>query len=386
MTNNIHKSFGRANYFKLKITLSIIGLIIILFVSAGCSAFPPNDSPPQTSDPLVGKTITPTDTQALATQDFPQSMATETPTPTPTIQTSLYKHPDGLYEFAYPSTWTVNQGNDSTTVTGPGGNVSIDVYLVNTGYSLDEPSLVRLVEGRESNAFSSFENFHEFDRQVDSDQGSLIIRKEFDADGEAKSVTTLYSQSGQMVFILDFWSDQAIQKDSEPVFTNVINSLMLDEPVETNLATMQYSLFMPYDSDLFSLAVPQYWNFKQTTANHSVVETFTSPDEHAVLQIVIYDDGEQISGSIGGAFVRNLLRNYYADDIVVTSDKLIADGREELIWKSPASEYQGKSYFDKRDTTLYIITVMIDNNYEEYYREIIDNILDTYESQPSGDG
>ncbi|MFC1922356.1 hypothetical protein ACFLY4_03620 [Chloroflexota bacterium] len=386
MAIKIHKSYWGANYFDLKIILSIFGLIIFLLLSAGCSAFPPNDSAQQTSDPLVGNTITPTETQSLATQVFPQSMATEIPTATPTIETSLYIHPDGLYEFAYPSTWTVNQGNDSTTITGPGGNVSIDVHLVNTRYALDEPSLVRLVEGRESNAFGSFEKFYEYDRQVDSDQGSLIIRKEFTADGEAKSVTTLYRQSGQMVFILDHWTDQSVHKDSEPVLTNVINSLMIEEPVERNLASMHFSLFMPYDSELFSLAVPQYWNFNRTTGSNSVVDTYTSPDQHAVVQIAIYDDGDEISGAAGGAFVRNLLRNYYANDIVVTSDLLLADGREELIWKSTTAEYQGRSYFDKRDTTLYIITVMTDNDYVEYYGDLIDFILSSYDNQPAIEG
>ena len=115
-----------------------------------------------------------------------------------------------------------------------------------------------------------------------------------------------------------------------------------------------------------------------------MVDTFISPDERAVVQMAIYDDGEPINGSVAGAFVRNLLRNYYAKDIIVTTYKYLPDGREELIWRSPGSNYEGMTYFDTRGTELYIYTVMTETDYKELYFNLLTLVLTSFQSLPSG--
>lgn len=372
-----------SNLFRIKI---ITWLITFLVLSVGCSIVSQSEPSPTSISTQVEVTVTPIETQLESTQLFPQSMATAIPTLTPTVETSLYSHPDDIYQFAYPTTWNVIQGNDSITISDPNRDISAEVYVLDTLYELDGPSFLRLVEAREASAFRKFNDFHEFERQVDDDESSLIVKKEFTADDEEISVSSLYRQSGQMVVILDIRSDQGLFQETDNVFTNISGSLQLLDPDEADLAAMQLNLSKPYESDLFALVVPEYWNFKRISANNSFVDTFTSPGEHAVIQVAVFDDGEDISGAVAGAFVRNLLRNYYADDIVVTSDLLMADGREELIWKSSASGYQGKSYFDKRDTTLYIITVMIEDEYMDIYRGLIDSVLSSYDSQPVIEG
>jgi hypothetical protein len=97
-----------------------------------------------------------------------------------------------------------------------------------------------------------------------------------------------------------------------------------------------------------------------------------------------YDDGELITGSVAGAFVRNLLRNYYAKDVTVTSYRYLPDGREELIWRSDGSNYEGITYFDASDTELYIYTVMTETDYKELYLDLLTNVLTSFQSLPSG--
>ena len=113
------------------------------------------------------------------------------------------------------------------------------------------------------------------------------------------------------------------------------------------------------------------------------MDTFTSPDENAVIQMIVYDDGKPISGSVAGAFVRNLIRNYYAKDIVVTSYRYLPDGREELIWNSSGSNYEGTTYFDAANTELIIYTVMSVPDFREIYSEILSNALNSFQRIPS---
>jgi hypothetical protein len=198
-------------------------------------------------------------------------------------------------------------------------------------------------------------------------------------DGDQLTVISVYHQYGPSILILDLWSGIEDYEANKTQLSNVLTSLSIDQSTAPPKASVQAALFSAQNNGAFSLDVPLYWDHNKSTANNSTVDTFTSPDEQAIIQMVVYDDGEPISGAVAGAFVRNLLRNYYAKDIYVSSYRSLNDGREELIWESTGSDYQGITYFDAKDTELIIYTIMTTADFREIYADLLEKVLNSFQ-------
>ena len=179
--------------------------------------------------------------------------------------------------------------------------------------------------------------------------------------------------------IIDLWSGLDFYDDNEPELNSILASFSIDESMMESGENYGSTLLTTFSNGSYSMEVPQYWQYRTESSENSVVDTFTSPDENAVIQMAVYDDGEPISGSVAGAFVRNLLRNYYAKDIVVTAYKYLPDGKEELIWYSEGSNYEGITYFDARDTELIFYTIMMATDFKESHSELLSNALNSFQ-------
>jgi hypothetical protein len=125
--------------------------------------------------------------------------------------------------------------------------------------------------------------------------------------------------------------------------------------------------------------VPESWLYEFTYEEVVAVDTFYSPDDHALIENIVYDDGEEVSKSEAGAFALELLREFYAEDIRITDDQVQPDGSERLIWNSPSGEYTGWSFFETRGTTFLLFTLIYDNAYEDIYFDVLNDVVETYD-------
>lgn len=367
----------------LKTVLLFLGFAALFILTAACTPVFPDFLIPQITETTIPTQSLPTSVLPTQTPRSAQVELSVTPTPTQEPEIKKYTHPDDIFELSIPETWSVQLNGEMTKVTGPTSEASIHLQVVNTIYELNQESLTRLVDAREINTFGEYDGYIEVDRQVNNRDGSIVVEKRLLVDGESKIVLTQYRQSGQFVLVLDLWSGIDYFDGNSAELSSIIASLSLGE----NLAEVienKGNLLSPFNNGSISMEVPQHWNYQNSLGENSVVDTFISPDERAIIQMAVYDDGEAITGSVAGAFVRNLLRNYYAKDIIVTSYKYLPDGREELIWRSGGSNYEGLTYFDTRNTELYIYTVMMDKDYKELYNDLLSYVLNTFQSLPSG--
>jgi hypothetical protein len=248
---------------------------------------------------------------------------------------------------------------------------------------LDANSFIRLVDGREANIFQVYQQYYEISRTIESQM--VIIKKQFSLNSVNNIVLSSYHQSDQVVYIVDFWSDQETFGITEEVFSSILPTLITSPAavVGQDYTTLDDSLF--YETDHFSFQVPVYWKLTRTSAESSVVDTFRSPDEMAIFQTIVYNDGRPISKSEAGSFVLVLLNNFYTNEITVTSDRITIDQQEELTWYSSLSNMQGITSFQVRDNTLIIFTILYKNDYESNYRPILEQILSTYQAIPATD-
>jgi hypothetical protein len=304
-----------------------------------------------------------------------------TPAPGGMLATSLYQDSEGFFIVPFPSSWSVKQTGSVTSFSSPDEKASMHISCLQTGYPLDAESFSRLVDAREANLFGIQERYFEVDHQTSPEQGSAEIEKHFSVEGVNTVVLTGYRQAGPGVFVLDFWSDGEVIKEYQTTAGYILENFTLNETtIDPGFENM--ALAFTFENENFSIQLPQYWRFQQTSSNQSMVSTFTSPDERAIVQTILYDDGRRIPDKVAGEFVLTVLRNFYAKDVLIYSDRFLPNGQEELSWKSSSADYQGTTLFDTRDSTLLVLTVMCEKDFTGTYQELLDQIVETYHIQP----
>jgi hypothetical protein len=354
-------------------------IILVCFILAGCRTRPnlSTPTPTHTVEAIPSTTAIPF-RNLQSTEDLLAPIRpSATPRPPIHLKTRNYQHPDNLFTLLVPESWEINQDQNRASISDPQSRAVINIHSVNTGYPLDEESFQRFIDARESNVFSGYDSFFEINRHTSDNGNTTIVNKQFSNDGDAKSVGTLYLQQDQAILILDFWSDQV---DFE-AYQDVLNEIQESVSMNTDAVSKQ-QIYSSESEEIaqdnyFSISVPPYWGVRRISGEKTVVDTFSSPDERAFLQTIIYDDGQPLSRMVAGNIVRTMLRERYAKDMVVYADTLLENGREQLAWNSKLGNYQGITWFEARDTTLLALTVMWDNDFTEYYQGALENMVKT---------
>lgn len=364
-------------------TLFILTGILIL---AGCGTRPAIP----TLQPTAGKIPSSTATSFQIPQSTDNPLPPISPSATPRqpiqLKTKAYTHPGGLFTLLIPEAWKIIQDQYSTSFSDTQGNARIYVVPINTGYPLDQESFRRLVDARETNTFSGYDDFLEIDRQNSNAGKSITVKKQFSNQGDPTSVETFYHQQDQAVLILDFWSDRTDFAAYQAALKDILESISVNTSAVSNLQIYSSENGITTQNNYFSVTTPPSWGTRHTSGDQTVVDTFSSPDERAFLQSLVYDDGQPLSRMVAGNVVRTMLREQYAKDVVVHSDTFLADGREQLTWDSKIGNYQGITWFGMRGTTLFSLTMMWDKDLSEYYQGTLDNIVSTYKIHPSEEG
>ena len=138
----------------------------------------------------------------------------------------------------------------------------------------------------------------------------------------------------------------------------------------------------PYTApeNLFHLNVPDTWKFDRDTEriDNTVVESFVSPDMHAVVQVVVNECGENVDQLEKGHITLDFMKRLYASDLRIAYDTALLDGRERLDWWSYISEISGITFFDTHRNHLYLFTVYYDDAYEDLYLPTLNEVIDSF--------
>jgi hypothetical protein len=304
-------------------------------------------------------------------------MSSSTP-PAQKIKTRNYQHPDNLFNLLVPDNWSITQSQNSSTFTGPQGETTIIIQIINTGYKLEKESIWRFIESRESNSFASIDNFTEIERQRDEDKGLIFIKKQLWKRGVQKLGISVYQQQENGLLIIDFMANLEDYDAYQDLLDSIVESVRINPEAISNLQIYSTGNENIHKNDHFSIHVPSYWITKQTSDENSIVNTYYSPDERAIIQTLIYDDGQYLSKNVAGNLVLTILREQYTRDITISSDKVLPNGREQLFWKSVQTNYQGITSFETHGSALMAITVMWDNDFDNVYMGTLQEVINTY--------
>lgn len=294
------------------------------------------------------------------------------------LETTLFNHPQSLYSIMVPKSWSVDKDAETITFKAPQEEATLALSVSNTGYPLDKASFSRFVENDENNKSSTLERLVEISRNESSDENELTIEKSYYDQDKLKRWLSFYRQENQMIFKGDFIIDENAYKAYSNVISDLFSSLSVNEQAVAKLPLYSFDMATLHSNDHFSFLAPPYWNFERVDEDNATVETFTSPDENAVIQAIVYDDGVPTSKSLAAGLTLTLLRENYTKDIVITSDELLGDGREKLTWHSDKNNYQGITSFTTQGSGVNILTVMWNDDQAEFYQSILEDVFDSY--------
>jgi hypothetical protein len=288
------------------------------------------------------------------------------------LAASPYQHSQGLFEITPPKGWQLQEGDYSISMTTPDHNGLIYLEVINSGYPLDEQTFDQFIRAREQYLFSGYEKYEEESYDLDNVLQTALVEKRLKKGGVLQSVTTFYSLNGVAVAALDFWVESEMKEIYRPLYRQVVDSLHLNPEAIAGVTPYAVRYTFTGPDGLFTLQVPIHWDYQRETSDYATVDTFSAPDNHAVIQSIVYNDGEQVSRSLAGAFALDLLNNYYTRDVKVTQDILVGD-MERLTWHSPGGDYSGMTYFKIEGNNILVFTIMYDNPFRDlYYETLVD--------------
>jgi len=137
----------------------------------------------------------------------------------------------------------------------------------------------------------------------------------------------------------------------------------------------------------FEIDIPSDWAYTQTvdsTDNNYYIDTFASPDELALVENIVYDDGTAFSGSDKARFALYLLNTFYSKtgkegDIRVSDDRIMDDGSERLTWTSKGNGASGISFLETRGSrTFLFFTVEWVNSAKDLYLDTLNQVVASY--------
>jgi hypothetical protein len=139
-------------------------------------------------------------------------------------------------------------------------------------------------------------------------------------------------------------------------------------------------------NNLMAFELPADWTYENGSDTNYYYDTFTSPDETAKMESLVYNDGDPFVAGQNGKFALGLLHNIYSNtgkegDIRVTDDSIQSDGSERLTWESKSGGYSGVSFFELRgdgNRTFLMLTAWWSNDTDQANIDAINAAIASY--------
>jgi len=140
------------------------------------------------------------------------------------------------------------------------------------------------------------------------------------------------------------------------------------------------------ENQLLAFDLPGNWTHVNTPGDKYYTDTFTSPDESAKIESLVYNDGTPFVNSQNGQFALYLLNTFYSStgkvgDIRISSDQTMKDGSDRLEWVSKGGAYSGVSYFETRGSdnkTFLMFTAWWSDGTDQSILDAINNAISSY--------
>lgn len=347
---------------KHMIFLVIMGSLILSACApqsdAGVAPLPPDEE-------LPIPTLAPTETT------LPDDILSLSPQP--------YLSPSFAFEVFFPAGWNCSEsGEFRVDCQSPSGDAAISVRVIGTGYELSPQAFEALADAELISAYSEKKAYIETARE--SADGLVVVSAEW-REGEIPwQGEDRFARDGVVAYHLSFNTPREDWEVFSELFTQVSRKAVFD-PKAMNSAPV-YGITRKYSAPdlLFTLQVPTSWIKFMDSAKlqQTQIEGFLAPDQHASIQVAVYRQGAIIKKDFKAVKTLEMLRAIYGSNFRVSHDKALPDGRERLAWSVENKGISGISFFDSWGSSLYIFTVLWDDEFQYLYQPILERVVDSF--------
>jgi hypothetical protein len=326
---------------------------------------------------------------------------TSTPEAPPVLLVSgldYYRDPEGLFEIVPDavlpadlnylvvdqqriSTWFVaEESADSLVLVDSKKLITFTVQAINTGYEIDHTSLMRFIDAREQKSGNRYTVDEKSDQKENTGKNSITVTKSYPMDPSTIIGVTAYQQYSNMIAVTDLVFSKDYYSSYPHWIDQIFNAVKFHpENTVSKPAYAQISEVIDPHKQI-RIKVPDGWINEVVSGEFTWVASYYSPDLHAVIQLLTYDDGELLSDAVAGNFALFLLNSYLSTNIMVTVDHMLPSGIEQLEWHSPRYNfnYIGTSSFHSFGTTFVMLTVMYDIDYADFYLPVLERSQENF--------
>lgn len=334
-----------------------------------------------------------TTTTGLATPGLESNPLSLTPTPYLPIldqvrpvnpETRLYAHSQGLFSVQVPADWSAQLYDTKVSFLSPQPGTKLDITVINTGYPFLPDAFSKFVDNQEKRKAIELEGYIELEQKNGPEDHSIIITHEYYANDAPVRTVSYYLLKDRAVGILDFSADPMVFSAYQGFIESILPTFQVDPLGVSKLPIYAFGQAKRFSDGYFSILTPPYWEYNKTETQTAIVETYTSPDETGIIQLLIFDDGKPVSRRAAGELALTLLRENYTRGIIILEDRVLQDRREMLVWTSQDKTYEGKTSFDIHQTGIIMLTLMWSNDPEGYIKSLLEEVFLSYmvEDQP----
>jgi hypothetical protein len=355
--------------FKRRIFLPLLLILCLLFLSACQPA-----AAPAIQTPTISKA-------APTLEETPQAQVTPTEALQSTLSEQPYASPSGAFEIYFPKDWICSEtGQYRVDCQSPDGKANITMRATATGYELIQEAFDALITAEVVYTYSEKKAYSEISHETE--EGLVSISAAWREGAVPWQSKDVFTRSGAGVYQLSLSAEQAQWDEYALLFDQVIEKVAFHP--ETISGSPIYAQTRKYDSPdlLFILEVPTAWSkyTDDSSIENTHLEGFISPDKHAAVQIAIYRQDSLIKQEAKAFKTLEILRKINGYDLRVPKNGYsnLADGRERLTWYADKRNINGISYFDSFSGSLYIFSVVWDNDFKDMYELTLNSVVDSF--------
>ena len=340
--------------------------VAFLMIAAGCSGAPVSDASVADSPNI--------------TEDQPIPTAELTPTaPGFSLSPQPYAHPSGAYEIFFPQDWNCSESGQYTVdCQSPDAAAAISIHMVNSGTRLSQPEFINLAQAEINFNHAGQRAFNEIERSIGD--GTISVMSSWMSGETSFQGWDFLERADGMVAHLSFSAPELEWERYWVLFEQVRQSAFFNPAAVASDPAYASTFEYTSPDSLFTIEVPTSWTKFLDTARvpQAQIEQFFSPDQHASIQTVVYRHGALIEQEFKATKTLEILRALYGSGFRVSHDKALPDGRERLAWYVESKQLSGISFFDSWGSSLYIFTVLWDDDYQILYQPILDRVVESF--------
>lgn len=325
-------------------------------------------------------TSTPVSAQADVMGTPKPSKVPPTPTPEPlTLDNNRYSLPSKALVFQIPLGWTLTyESGNKVRFDAPDKFAWMEAVVESSGYALPAENFQIYTENMRQALYANADSQNLLERQ--SEESRAVYVTSFSKEGVFWYAYDVFIQKEKAIYSFSFQTVQRLWDAYLPGFRSVVASM------ETNTgyvsADMIYSFMRSYASpnSQFTLTIPMSWTFTlgQDKLKNALLDMVVSPDGNAGVTIVAYNAGEELKNKDVGQVSIPIIKELEDQELRIRSTDLLNDGRIRVNWQIDGKGIQGYSFFWQDQSIVYIFTLKYADKYAGTYKEVMDNIGDSF--------